>query len=83
MPCTSGMAGLYFATLPGRPIGRYLPSRDAEALHGFEWNFTMNDSKNDFRKALSAIVDVRSREAARQIGYRRQHQLIGALTKRP
>jgi len=43
----------------------------------------MNDSKNDFRKALSAIVDVRSREAARQIGYRRQHQLIGALTKRP
>jgi len=43
----------------------------------------MVESKNDFRKALSAIVDVRSREAARQIGYRRQHQLIGALTKRP
>lgn len=43
----------------------------------------MVDSKNDFRKALSSIVDVRAREADRQIGYRRQHQLIGALTKRP
>lgn len=43
----------------------------------------MFESNNDFRKALSAVVDVRSREANRQIGYRRQHQLIGALTKRP
>ena len=79
----AGMAGLSLRGLPEHPAARYLHSRDAEALHGFEWNFTMNDSKNDFRKALSAIVDVRSREAARQIGYRRQHQLIGALTKRP
>ncbi|HVX80425.1 MAG: hypothetical protein ACTHOR_13805 [Devosia sp.] len=43
----------------------------------------MLESKNDFRKALSAVVDVRSREAGRQVSFRRQHQLIGALTKRP
>ena len=43
----------------------------------------MVESKNDFRNALSAIVDVRSREASRQVNYRRQHQLIGAVTKRP
>jgi len=43
----------------------------------------MVETKNDFRKALSAIVDVRAREATRQVGYRRQHQLIGAITKRP
>jgi hypothetical protein len=43
----------------------------------------MVESKNDFRKALSSIVDVRGREANRQVGYRYQHQLIGALTKRP
>jgi hypothetical protein len=48
-----------------------------------QWSLLVVESKNDFRKALSAIVDVRSREAARQVGYRRQHQLIGALTKRP
>ena len=44
---------------------------------------TMVESKNDFRNALSAVVDVRGREATRQIGYRRQYQLIGAITKRP
>ncbi len=43
----------------------------------------MIESKTDFRKALSSIVDVRGREAARQVDYRFQHQLIGALTKRP
>ena len=43
----------------------------------------MIESKNDFRKALSSIVDVRGREASRQVGYRFQHQLIGAITKRP
>ncbi|HTJ57063.1 MAG TPA: hypothetical protein VL418_05800 [Devosiaceae bacterium] len=43
----------------------------------------MGQSKNNFRKALSAIVDVRAREAGPQIGFRRQHQLIGAVTKRP
>jgi len=41
------------------------------------------ESKNDFRKALSSVVGVHTREANRQLGYRRQHQLIGALTKRP
>jgi len=43
----------------------------------------MIESKNDFRKALSSIVDVRGREATRQVGFVRQHQLIGAITKRP
>jgi len=43
----------------------------------------MFEGNNDFRKALSAVVDARGREANRQIGYRRQHQLIGAVTKRP
>jgi len=43
----------------------------------------MVESKQDFRKSLSAVIDGRSREAMRQVGYRRQHQLIGALTKRP
>jgi hypothetical protein len=43
----------------------------------------MIESRNDFRKALSSVVDVKGREASRQIDYRRQHQLIGALTRRP
>jgi hypothetical protein len=43
----------------------------------------MVESKTDFRKALSSIVEVKGREAGRQLGYRHQHQLIGALTKRP
>jgi len=43
----------------------------------------MVESKNDFRKALGALIEVNSREATRQLRYRRQHQLIGALTKRP
>ena len=43
----------------------------------------MVESKNDFRKALSSVVEVRGREASRQVNYRFQHQLIGALTKRP
>ncbi len=43
----------------------------------------MPDSKNDFRKSLSSIIEVKAREAGRQLGYRHQHQLIGALTKRP
>ncbi len=43
----------------------------------------MTETKNDFRAALSAIVDAKSREARRQVGYRHQHLLIGAVTKRP
>ncbi|MHB1103298.1 MAG: hypothetical protein ACYC0C_11120 [Devosia sp.] len=43
----------------------------------------MPESKNDFRKALGAVIDVRGREATRQAGHRYQHQLIGAFTKRP
>jgi len=43
----------------------------------------MTESKNDFRKALGAVLDARGRESSRQISYRMQHQLIGAFTKRP
>lgn len=43
----------------------------------------MIESKNDFRKALGAVIDVRGREATRQIGHRYEYQLIGAFTKRP
>jgi hypothetical protein len=43
----------------------------------------MTESKNDFRKALGSIIDVRGREHSRQVSYRMQHQLIGAFTKRP
>ena len=43
----------------------------------------MPESKNDFRKALGAVIDVRGREATRQVNFRFQHQLIGAVTKRP
>jgi hypothetical protein len=43
----------------------------------------MPDSKNDFRKALGAVIEARGREATRQVSYRFQHQLIGAVTKRP
>ena len=44
---------------------------------------TMPESKNDFRKALGSVIEARSREATRQVNYRFQHQLIGAITKRP
>lgn len=43
----------------------------------------MTENRNDFRKALGSIIDVRCRESSRQVSYRMQHQLIGAVTKRP
>jgi hypothetical protein len=43
----------------------------------------MPENKYDFRKSLSAVIDVRSREATRQRDARFQHQLIGSFTKRP
>ncbi|WP_280516633.1 hypothetical protein [Devosia pacifica] len=43
----------------------------------------MTESKNDFRRALGAVIDARGRETARHGSYRMQHQLIGAFTKRP
>lgn len=43
----------------------------------------MIESKSDFRKALNAIVDVRARDTSRPADHRRQHLLIGALTRRP
>lgn len=43
----------------------------------------MTESKNGFRSVLGGLIDVRGREATRQVSYRMQHQLIGAVTKRP
>jgi len=43
----------------------------------------MPESKNDFRKALGSVIDLRSREAGRMLGRRFEHQLIGSFTKRP
>ena len=44
---------------------------------------TMPESKNDYRRALGAVIDVRGREATRRASTRHEHQLLGALTKRP
>ena len=43
----------------------------------------MTESKTGFRTALGGLIDARGREATRQVSFRMQHQLIGALTKRP
>ncbi len=43
----------------------------------------MPESKNDFRKALGSVIEARVRETSRTSGYRFEHQLIGAFTKRP
>jgi hypothetical protein len=43
----------------------------------------MPESKNDFRKALGAVIDARGRESSRQVPNRMQYQLLGAFTKRP
>jgi hypothetical protein len=43
----------------------------------------MPDNKNDFRKALSGVVEVRGREATRSIGRAREHLLLGSFTTRP
>ncbi|HQZ13655.1 MAG TPA: hypothetical protein PK286_12300 [Devosia sp.] len=43
----------------------------------------MPESKNDYRKALGAVIDARGREATRRISARHEHQLLGAFTKRP
>lgn len=43
----------------------------------------MPESKNDFRKALSGVVEARGREATRRVATMREHLLLGALTKRP
>jgi hypothetical protein len=43
----------------------------------------MPENKNTFRKSLDGLIGVRSREAQRQISYRFQYQLLGAVTKKP
>lgn len=37
----------------------------------------------DFSKAIDGVVGARNREATRRIARPYEHQLIGALTKRP
>ena len=43
----------------------------------------MNDKKIEFQRSLDGVIGARTREATRQINFRFQHQLIGAVTKRP
>lgn len=43
----------------------------------------MPETMNDFRKALSGVVEARGREATRSIGRSREHLLLGSFTKRP
>ncbi|WP_291390526.1 hypothetical protein [Devosia sp.] len=43
----------------------------------------MPENTNDFRKALSGVIDARGREATRSVSRAREHLLLGALTKRP
>jgi hypothetical protein len=43
----------------------------------------MPETNNDFRQALGAVIEARSREASRQTMHRRAHLLLGAVTKRP
>ncbi len=43
----------------------------------------MFDKPNSFQRTLSAVVSASGREARRQVDYRQQHLLIGAITKRP
>jgi hypothetical protein len=43
----------------------------------------MPDPRSDFRQALASVVDARGREAPRTVTHRREHLLLGALTKRP
>jgi hypothetical protein len=43
----------------------------------------MPEGRKDFRGALGSVIEVRGREAARSVGRAHEHQLLGALTKRP
>jgi hypothetical protein len=47
------------------------------------WGLDVTEGMGVFSRALRAVIEVRTRETPRQPGYRHQHQLIGALTKRP
>lgn len=43
----------------------------------------MNTNRKEFGKAVESLIAARNREAMRQVNYRFQHLLIGALTQRP
>jgi len=43
----------------------------------------MPESRNDFRRALGSVIDVRGREATRNVARSHEYQLLGAFTKRP
>lgn len=43
----------------------------------------MPEAKTQFRQALGSIIAATSRETNRQPARRREHLLLGALTKRP
>lgn len=43
----------------------------------------MPESKIDFRRALSSVLEARGRESTRSIKRSHEHLLLGAFTKRP
>lgn len=43
----------------------------------------MPENTTSPRRSLSAVIDLRGREAHRHSAGRMQHQLLGAFTKRP
>jgi hypothetical protein len=43
----------------------------------------MVEKPHSFQRTLSAVIAASGREARRQVEYRQQHLLIGAITKRP
>jgi len=77
------MAGLNRCRVLRRAGLGYLAGDGRKWRHLKYWGFDVVEGKNVFSKALSSVVEARTREASRQLGYRHQHQLIGALTKRP
>jgi hypothetical protein len=74
------MAAFRNNDLPARPRRTiYSPWQEPPDVEEIE----MPETKNDFRKALSGVVEARGREATRSIGRAREHLLLGSFTKRP
>ena len=63
-------------------LTRYTPTAQ-ERCQTLNWRLEMPETKNDFHRSLDGIVGARTREATRQVNFRLQHQMIGAITKRP
>lgn len=75
------------AGLPKRaylnPAGRLTSTVSQKRCMIFELETEMPETKTAFHRSLDGIVGARTREATRQVNFRFQHQMIGAITKRP